>query len=128
MTRKIFTPAEANRTLPLVRSIVSDLLERARDLREQEEAETSTAVEEEREIIQQDILEMMEELENLGASFKDWTFDVGLVDFPAQIDGEDVLLCWRSDEDRVKWYHRPDDGFDGRLPIPDDLMEDSSRN
>jgi hypothetical protein len=125
MKRKLFTPAEANRTLPLVRSIVTDLLERARDLRTHEDAGTTTTVqEEERELIQQEILEMMEELENLGASFKDWSFDVGLVDFPARIDGEDVLLCWRSDEDQVAWFHRPDDGFDGRQPIPDDLMDE----
>lgn len=125
MKRKLFTPAEANRALPLVRSIVTDLLERARDLRTHEDASTTTTVqEEERELIQQEILEMMEELENLGASFKDWSFDVGLVDFPARIDGEDVLLCWRSDEDQVAWFHRPDDGFDGRQPIPDDLMDE----
>ncbi len=132
MPDKLFTPGLANRTLPLVRTIVADILDRARDLRTQEEAPTSSKTEDEREFIQQDILEMMEELENLGASFKDWDFNVGLVDFPAIINGQDVLLCWRSDEDSVAHYHTPDQGFNGRQPIPVELMADvgneNSRN
>lgn len=132
MPDKLFTPGLANRTLPLVRTIVADILERARDLRTQEEAPTSSKTKDEREFIQQDILEMMEELENLGATFKDWDFSVGLVDFPAIINGQDVLLCWRSDEDSVAHYHTADQGFDGRQPIPVELMADvgneNSRN
>ena len=124
MVRKIFTPEEANRSLPLVRSIVTDILDRARELRGQEDPPRSPRQEEEREEIQRDILGLMEELESLGASFKDWDFDVGLVDFPARIDGEDVLLCWRSDEDRVAWFHSPEGGFVGRRPIPDSLLRE----
>jgi len=124
MTRKLFTPAEANRSLPLVRSIVTDILDRARELRQQPDPPRDPREEEVREEIQQDLLGMMEELENLGASFKDWDFDVGLVDFPARIDGEDVLLCWRSDEDRVEWFHSPEGGFAARKPIPEDLLHE----
>ncbi|GJM44249.1 MAG: hypothetical protein DHS20C21_10910 [Gemmatimonadota bacterium] len=122
MVRKLFTPKEANRSLPLVRSIVTDILDRARELRGQQDPPRSEGEETAREEIQQDILGMMEELENLGASFKDWDFDVGLVDFPSRIDGEDVLLCWRSDEDRVAWFHTPDGGFASRQPIPAQLL------
>ena len=125
MTRKLFTPAEANRALPLVRNIVTDILERARDLREREALpKEASGADDEKEQIRQDILRMMEELENLGATFKDWDFELGLVDFPAKIEGQDVLLCWRSNEDAVKWFHAVDEGFAGRLPIPDDLLEE----
>jgi len=122
--RKFFTPAEANRALPLVRSIVSDILDRARELRDREGRPAGAGEADEREAIRQDILAMMEELEQLGATFKDWDFELGLVDFPAKIDGREVLLCWRSNEDRVRWYHAPDAGFAGRVPIPDELLED----
>ena len=124
MPRKLFTPAEANRALPLVRSIVADILDRARELRERESRPARPGERDEREQIRQDILSMMEELESLGATFKDWDFELGLVDFPARIEGREVLLCWRSNEDRVRWYHGPNEGFAGRMPIPEDLLED----
>jgi len=120
---KVYTPAEANRTLPYVKGVVADILEKAQELRERTApSEEEAAQEEELEQIQQDLLSLMEELEGLGASFKDWNFEVGLVDFPGRIAGEDVLLCWRSDEDSVRWYHNPGEGFDGRQPIPEDLL------
>lgn len=43
--------------------------------------------------------------------------DQGLVDFPAVVDGEDVFLCWRSDEPEVGFWHPPDTGFSGRHPL-----------
>jgi hypothetical protein len=43
----------------------------------------------------------------------------GLVDFPAVgSDGELYLLCWREDESDLAWWHRPDEGFAGRHPLP----------
>jgi hypothetical protein len=41
----------------------------------------------------------------------------GLVDFPAERDGERVFLCWRLGEDRVGWYHPEGSGFSGRRPL-----------
>lgn len=42
----------------------------------------------------------------------------GLVDFYALIDGELVLLCWRTDEPEVGYYHTLEGGFAGRRPLP----------
>jgi hypothetical protein len=42
---------------------------------------------------------------------------VGLLDFPARIDDEEVYLCWKLGEDRIRFYHRQDEGFSGRKPI-----------
>lgn len=43
----------------------------------------------------------------------------GLVDFPARgEDGVVYLLCYRLDEDDLAWWHRPEDGFAGRRPLP----------
>jgi hypothetical protein len=41
-----------------------------------------------------------------------------LLDFPAQLDGNDVLLCWLEGERELRWYHKPEYGFAGRRPIP----------
>jgi len=55
-----------------------------------------------------------------GCIVKD--LDVGLLDFPAIIDNQDVYLCWKLGEDRIRFYHRPDEGFAGRKPLdPRDL-------
>lgn len=123
-TRKLFTPAEANRTLPLVRSIVADILESARELRGRTALSRDPESDPEIEEIHRDILDLMQELENLGAAYKDWDFEVGLVDFPARIDGRDVLLCWRSDEPEVAWYHPRDGGFAARRRIPESLRSE----
>ena len=64
----------------------------------------------------------MDELTEIGCYFKDWDFSVGLIDFPSVIDGQDVLLCWRSDEADIRYYHDTASGYSGRKPIPDDYF------
>ena len=55
-----------------------------------------------------------------GCLIKD--LEVGLLDFPAVIDNEEVYLCWKLGEDRIRFYHRQDEGFAGRKPLdPRDL-------
>ena len=41
-----------------------------------------------------------------------------LVDFPSELDGVDVLLCWLEGDRELGWYHRTDLGFAGRRPLP----------
>ncbi len=43
--------------------------------------------------------------------------ETGLVDFPAERDGERVFLCWRLGEERVGWYHSERSGFSSRKPL-----------
>ena len=40
-----------------------------------------------------------------------------LVDFPSELDGGDVLLCWLEGDRELGWYHRTDLGFAGRRPL-----------
>ena len=55
-----------------------------------------------------------------GCVIKD--LEVGLLDFPSRINNEEVYLCWRLGEDRIRFYHRQDEGFAGRRPLdPRDL-------
>ena len=43
----------------------------------------------------------------------------GLIDFPAVLDGEDILICWKEGEERIGHYHGWHDGFMGRKPLPE---------
>ena len=65
------------------------------------------------------VKDALEQIHALGCLVKD--LDTGLVDFPAVLRDEEVYLCWRLGEDRIRFYHRQDEGFAGRKPInPDD--------
>ena len=55
------------------------------------------------------------ELEGLGVVVRDPAS--GLVDFPAERDGDPVYLCWRVGEDAVGHWHDRDSGFMGRQPL-----------
>ena len=65
---------------------------------------------------------LLDEFEQLGCFYKDWNFEFGLVDFPAIIDGEEVFLCWKSDEETLGWYHPVEEGFSARKAIPEHLL------
>ncbi|MBD2869421.1 DUF2203 domain-containing protein [Paenibacillus arenilitoris] len=42
----------------------------------------------------------------------------GLIDFPAVLDGEEILICWKEGEESASHYHGWHDGFAGRKPFP----------
>lgn len=41
----------------------------------------------------------------------------GLIDFPARLNGREVLLCWRLGEEEIAWYHDVEAGFRGRKKL-----------
>ena len=114
---KIFTPEEANQMLPLVKKIVTDILRAGTEIRsltvEPETPEGEARVGD----LMDELDRLFEEIESLGCFYKDWNFTMGLVDFPAVLDGREIFLCWRSDEDKISFYHDPAAGYDGRKPI-----------
>lgn len=69
------------------------------------------------------------ERDNAAASFKDAVarieaqgcvikdLDVGLIDFPAVMDDQQVFLCWKLGEERIRYWHHVDEGFAGRKPL-----------
>lgn len=120
---KYFTPAEARKTLPLVRKIVQDILETTREIRLIAD-DLNGKIEDEPRVkrLVNDVNNFMQELEEIGCHYKDWNFTIGLVDFPSVIDGKDILLCWRSDEEDISYYHDVEAGFAGRKPIPEEYF------
>lgn len=59
---------------------------------------------------------IVQEIEESGAHLKD--VQLGLVDFPAEREGEIVYLCWQFGEPEVAFWHRTEEGFAGRQPLP----------
>jgi hypothetical protein len=59
--------------------------------------------------------ELMTEVQRTGAELKGVA--PLLVDFPSDLDGVPVLLCWLEGEAAIDWYHRLDLGFAGRRPL-----------
>jgi hypothetical protein len=41
-----------------------------------------------------------------------------IVDFPSELHGDPVLLCWLEGEVSLEWYHAPEVGFAGRRRLP----------
>lgn len=73
---------------------------------------------------QQGLAEVMkanlEKILSTGCLIKD--LDMGLLDFPAIVNNQEVYLCWKLGEDRIRYYHRQDEGYAGRKPLdPRDL-------
>jgi hypothetical protein len=69
----------------------------------------------ERNRLSEAIQSSLEQIHSTGCVVKD--IEVGLLDFPARINGEQVYLCWKLGEDRIRFYHRQDEGFSRRKPI-----------
>ncbi len=52
---------------------------------------------------------------SLGGVPKD--LGMGLVDFPFLLSGEEINLCWRFGEKKIRFWHGLDEGFAARKPI-----------
>jgi hypothetical protein len=69
----------------------------------------------ERNKLQEAVEQALEKIQSSGCVVKD--LGIGLLDFPSRIDNQDVYLCWKLGEDRIRFYHRQDEGFAGRKPL-----------
>lgn len=120
---KFFTPEEAKRTLPLVKRIIRDIINSGEMMRSiASELNGSVIDDPEIQAIASNINGFITELEEIGCFYKDWNFTIGLVDFPSIIDGKEVMLCWRSDEPEIRYFHDMDSGYAGRKPIPEEYF------
>jgi hypothetical protein len=63
----------------------------------------------------QHLVEIINRIQETGVVVKD--LDVGLVDFPSLLEGEEIYLCWKLGEDHIAFWHGIDEGFAGRKPL-----------
>lgn len=130
MAKKYFTRDEANRTLPLVRRIVQDIVDEYGRWKDtlaryevaaasqppgESEASDAVALREQVDEIARIINGYIGELEQVGCVLKG--FDDGLVDFRARLDDREVWLCWKLGEDEVGHWHELDAGYRSRQPL-----------
>jgi len=132
MPEKVFTVQEAEALIPKLEQIVEGLMDHKRNAMEigqqlsriQEQLKAGDKTVEatalpnkqtELEFLVKIINEGLDAIEELGAEPKD--LDLGLVDFPTIINGEEVLLCWKYGEKSITHYHGLRDGFAGRKRI-----------
>lgn len=57
----------------------------------------------------------IEEVEEFGILIK--SLDEGLVDFPSKRFNEEVWLCWKIEEEKIRFWHGKNEGFIGRKPL-----------
>lgn len=69
----------------------------------------------EREKAVQRVKDELAEIDAMGVQVKD--LDIGLLDFPCEVDGSTVLLCWKLGEKNIMHWHGVSEGFAGRKPI-----------
>jgi hypothetical protein len=130
---KLFTLTEAERTRREVEPVLIEAIETRRKLTPLDEELTALAtriqwsgglavpyeetarVRMERERLMESLKEALEKIQATGCLVKD--LDKGLLDFPAILNNEEVYLCWRLGENRIRFWHRQDEGFAGRKPL-----------
>src|SRR5579871_2041297 len=55
------------------------------------------------------------EIDSIGVQVKD--LGIGLLDFPCEVEGQTILLCWKMGEKSITHWHGVNEGFAGRKPI-----------
>jgi hypothetical protein len=133
MTDRTFTLQEAQTLLPVLESLLRAAIS-GKKLIEEVDAELQQTAHRvflnggmwlnilhlarrkaEREKAGQRVKDALAEIDATGVQVKD--LDIGLLDFPCEVDGRTVLLCWKLGEDKITHWHTPSEGFAGRKPI-----------
>jgi hypothetical protein len=118
----LFTVTQAGAELAKLRPVLDELVAVRADL-----VELSAALTEgggptalgglpERKAAEARLNELMTEIQRTGVELKGVA--PLLLDFPSDLDGVPVLLCWLEGEPELAWYHRLDLGFAGRRRLP----------
>lgn len=140
---RTFTLDEAEELLPVLESLLKKAMRSKEELREAEQQieklstkiflnggmlvdiRASQAMKDARDRALQRIKDAVREIDAIGVQVKD--LDIGLLDFPCELDGEIILLCWKLGEHRIGFWHSMEEGFKGRKPI-DGRIRGQNRN
>ena len=144
MSSRTFTLDEAQTLLPILESLLKQAINGKRLIEEVDAEMQDTAQrvflnggtlvnivnlaqrKAERERAIQKIKDAIAEIDATGVRVKD--LDIGLLDFPCEVDGETVLLCWRLGEKGITHWHGVSEGYKGRKPIDERIAKAKRAN
>ena len=126
---RLFTLAEANELIPVVRPLLEDLsecksglgmiqsalIEMTPQMRGNGHRLEALGLERQMESLVDRLAHGIRSIELLGIELKD--IDEGLIDFPSLHQGRVVHLCWRLGEETIGYWHEITTGFAGRRPV-----------
>lgn len=117
--QKIFQLEEANRLLPALEVLLTDLEEKQEAFRRlqdhlffEELLEESDPPDEKLQVLEETLVKLEEEIgkvHELGCLLRHP--EKGLVDFLARREGEWIYYCWRRGEKQVEYFHSLRGGF-----------------
>lgn len=131
--KKYFTPAEVKALIPELTRVMGPLMDahsEARTIRSALQEEQDRIMVAGGGILDREswrkrtrrLEELTREIEqgiaaivSLGGVPKD--LGMGLVDFRYRLDNEEVNLCWRLGETKIRFWHGLDEGYAGRKPL-----------
>jgi len=144
MSDRTFTLDEAQALLPVLESLLRTAMN-AKNLMEQVEAEQQALAHRlflnggtyldvvplarrkaERMKAEQRAKDALAEIDSIGVQVKD--LNIGLLDFPCQVEGRIVLLCWKLGEKSITHWHGTEEGFAGRKPIDERIARGRKTN
>jgi hypothetical protein len=73
----------------------------------------------EKERLVQKIKDALAEIEATGVLVKD--LEMGLLDFPCEVEHRTILLCWKLGETTIAHWHGTDEGYRYRKPIDEKI-------
>jgi hypothetical protein len=134
---RLFALVEAQKMLPLVRSIVRDVVGRYGAFKERvelyrlgQEARKDglpipagyerEKLKREIETLKDEVMSVVAELTDLGVELRD--YEEGMVDFPARLGEDIVYLSWKLGEEKIG-YWRPLDGADSPRRALEEIPE-----
>jgi hypothetical protein len=143
MSDRTFTLEEAQSLLPVLESLLRAAIS-GKNLMEETEAEMQALQHRiflnggthvdvvavarrkaERAKAEQRAKDALAEIDSIGVQVKD--LDIGLLDFPCEVEGRVVLLCWKMGEESITHWHGTDEGFVGRKPIDERIARSSKK-
>jgi hypothetical protein len=144
MSDRTFTLGEAQSLLPVLESLLRTAIA-GKSLIEQVEAEQQALSHRifmnggtfldivpvarrkaERTKAEQRAKDAIAEIDSIGVQVKD--LDIGLLDFPCEVEGQVILLCWKLGEKSITHWHGTKEGFAGRKPIDERIAKAKRTN
>jgi len=132
--KKIFSIEEANELVPKVKPLLFKLSALQKEIKlirsikiktknKKDYKKLNLSIKKEYHELSYNFYKNFIELEYHGCLVKDPHFRA--VDFLSELDGNDILLCYHRNEDEIKFWHFPEEGFSGRKHIS--LLQEESK-